>query len=102
MGQAPLSKRHAPSIEPAVDDLRDTLHSRAAGGARECYLVDPGLMNHQVVIELWVRKLCGIPSLEGLGIQCFDLGNACGGVLMLGVGDAYPDIERRAPVPLAR
>ena len=98
---AELGERHAAGVEPAINDLRhapvDTILSRLAPS----HLVDPWLVDHQMVGQRRIRGLCALEVVEGCRILGEDLG--AGRRDRHSSGDIVdPDVERGAPVALPR
>ena len=96
-----LGERHAPGIEPTVDDLRhapiDTFLSRLGPSN----LVDPRLVNHQVVRQRRIRGFGAVEVVERRRILGEDL-IARRGHCHRSRHIVDPDVERGAPVAFAR
>src|SRR5690606_9420906 len=98
--KAELREGHAARVEPAVDHLGNAPHRPLAALAGEGDLVDPRLVDDEVLVEARVGLLRRVKMGEGLRVSGLDRGDAGGrhlGLTLL----ADPDVERRAPEALA-
>ena len=98
---SPLRERHAPGVEPGVDDLRDAMHPSVAMRTGKRYLVDPGLVDDEMFAERRIRAPRRVEVIERVPVTRFDLRNAEGYFLVLRVRVAHPHVERRSPPALA-
>ena len=97
--EAPLGEGHGAGVEPAVNDLRDAaVHARLAG-PRPGDLVHPGLVDHQVVVEVRAALLRFPEGGEGLRVPLLDLRHRGRAVEAAGLV-VDPEVERGAPEPL--
>ena len=72
--KTPLRERHTARIEPAVDDLRHApVHARLTV-AGPGHLVDPRLVNHQVVLQRGIHGLCFFEVRKRVGVSFENLG----------------------------
>ena len=100
--EAPLRERHAAGVEPAVDDLGHAAVRALLARVLPGDLVDPRLVDDQVLAERRVRLLRRRRSGRTRAGSSRGSRRSSAGASILPRLVVDPDVERRAPVALAR